>query len=461
MSLLTDPIPYAEVETDEGGPEPLARPLPDSIERLLRYHAGDDAMVPPHWVRLRAARDAAVGQRLLTAWRVLLPLIQARAGQGDARVLDEAFGELRLDARDPHVQDFAAEALEEARAVGAEAVLFEAASQGRGPRFEALFARDDVPVEAHILRLSALREHGGMPWSEAFADTVGGAFPVLLPEAGRWALRLIAELHDPRARGFLERLLGTLEDDRQRAEVASCLAHPPSPDPLPEAERLPTDLEGLELGALDSRNPARQAAYLSRLAELDWSRARRLASSIATEDWRLDELVGALLNHGSRAVMAADFQARGLLSGAVTAPSGQLSARELLRRGGKVVRFDTASMEGVIDHDALAYALAEATGDALAGVDFLEEARPDRTLVLHAWDRGTHLRVALDTDRSIVDPYGLVGLINVLLRERARPERCLLAAEDKGMADVVVGPEEPLRALVEAGLLWIRSGFSW
>ena len=125
------------------------------------------------------------------------------------------------------------------------------------------------------------------------------------------------------------------------------------------------------------------------------------------------------------------------------------------------MRFDTTSMEGIVDHDALAYMLADAAGDALLGVDFLEEVLPDRTLVLNAWDGARHLQVELDTRRSIIDPYGLVGLVNVLLRERGRPERFLLAAEDRGIADVVVGPEAALRSLVDAGLLWIRSGFKW
>ncbi len=259
--------------------------------------------------------------------------------------------------------------------------------------------------------------------------------------------------------------LGTLPDERQRADVIRFLAHPPKPDEIPdEEEPLPTSMEVLELGAIDPRKPARRLAYLGRMAELDWPKARRLASSISTDEWALDEAVGALLNHASHQVMADDFVARGLIPTGVVPPAGKTSARELLRRAGKVVRFDTTSMDGTIDHDALAYLLAEATtgptGNALAGVDFLEETDGD-TLVLNAWDGKHRYQVELDTDRSIVDPYGLVGLVNVILRERGRPERCLLAAEEKGMCDVVVGPEAPLRSLVDAGLLWIRSGFKW
>lgn len=458
MNQNTAPIPYADASIDDAGRELLERPLPDSLEALRRYHDGDDAFPPPHWVRLRAAHDATLGARLIEAWRALQPLVTRATGDAS---LAEAWAELRLDAADPHVQAFALAALERGAPPEAEPMLFDAAAAGIGPRFDALFARDAAPLDAHLHRLTALREKGGMPWSEAFAKTVLDGLASLAPRVADWTLRLIAELGDPRARRFLERALGVLDDQRQRDAVVRFLSHPPSPDPEPELEPLPSSFEALELGAIDPRRPARQVAYLGHMAGLDWPRARRLASSITTDDWRLDELVGALLNHPSHALMVEDFVARGLLAAPIVPPVDSPSARELLREGGKVVRFDTTSTEGLVDHDALAYLLAEAAGDALTGVDFLEVYLPDRSLWLDAWDGARHFRVELDTRRSVVDPYGLVGLLNVLLRERGRPERFLLAAEDRGIADVVVGPEIALRGLVDAGLLWIRSSFKW
>jgi len=456
MNETNAPIPYAHGSRDTTGKNVLERPLPDSIETLKRYAAGDRAFAPPHWIRLRAPRDAAVGTRFLAALSALSPLVEASPRPD----LKDAWEELELDASDPAVQRFAAGAIELGLAPGAVVPLFQAASQGRGPRFDALFARPEAPLSAHLLRLSALRDHGGMPWSDAFAEAAGKALVTLGHDASGWVIRLIAELASPKARRFLEMQLATLPDERQRAEVIRFLAQPPAPDEPPEHEPLPTSMETLELGAIDPRKPQRRLAYLGRMAELDWARARRLASSISSDDWALDETVGALLNHASHQVMADDFAARGLLPPGVVHPPDKPSARELLRRGGKVVRFDTISMDGIIDHDALAYMLAEATGDALAGVDFLEATDRD-SLLLHAWDGPHHYQVELDTDRSIVDPYGVAGLVNVLLRERSRPERCLLAAEEKGMCDVVIGPEKALRGLVDAGLLWIRSGFKW
>lgn len=464
MNETHAPIPYADVTRDEAPSEALARPLPDTIETLMRYAAGDRAFAPPHWVRMRAPRDAAIAQRFLAALDALTPLV---AGT-DRPDLKKAWLELELDANDPATQRFAATIIEEGQHPAAAPALYLAASKGRGERFDALFARDAVPLSAYVSRLAALRELEGMPWSAAFAATLTRELPTLTREAASWLFSLVAELPAPEARRFLQ-AQATLGDERQRESVTRLLARPPTLEVAPEEEPLPTSMDKLELGAIDPRKPRLQVPYLGRIAELDWPRARRLASSIATEDWNLDETVGALLNHATQSVMIADFHKRGLIPEGVVPVPGKLSARELMRQGGRVVRFDTTSMDGIIDHDALAYALADASG-GLEGVDFLEVA-DGNALYLNAWDGrpaegeagsvGRHYQVELDTRRSIVDPYGLVGLVNVLLRDRKRPERCLLAAEEKGMCDVVVGPEAALRSLVEAGLLWIRSGFKW
>lgn len=453
------PIPYAETEHEvtclRG---PLERPLPMSREDLLRYAAGDEAFAPPHWVRLRAPRDSALEARYLATLGALAPLVERDP------TLTKAFTELELPRGESRVQRLAARALEGQLAPGAEATLFAFASGGTGARFERLFAREDVPAEAHLLRLSTLRERGGMPWSEAFARAMSRALPTLGAQPAGWALRLIAELGHAEARRFLASVAGLPDPTgRLHALAAQFLANPPAPDPLPEEEVLPTRIDDLELGALDERKPARRIACLREMARRDWGQARRLASSIQTEDWRLDELVGALLNHASRAVMTEDFVRRGLIPKDATpadAPDA-MTARELLAAHGKVVRFDTGSTEGIVDHDALAYLLSDALSPALDDVDFLEELRPDRSLVLHAWSQGRRFEVELDVRRSVVDPYGLVGLVNVLLRERGRPERCMHAAQDKALAEVVIGPESELRALVHAGLLWIRAGFRW
>lgn len=462
MDLTTAPIPYAQVIVDDLPRALLELPLPTTIDELLRYSDGDRAFVPPHWVRMRATRDARVGDKLLTAWRTLTPLVEGHHGE-NRRAVAEAYALLELDAADARVQAFAADAIERGLAPEATTVVFAMASQGRGARFDALFERADAPASAHLLRLSALRDHGGMPWSEAFARALTAALPNLSKEAAGWVLRFLSELTDARARRYLQ---GLAQDARWAPEVQRVLALAPEVPASDDGDELPTSIERLELGAIDPRQPRRQTRYLGRMAELDWPRARRLASSIATEDWRLDETVGALLNHPSHQAMADDFLARGLLSAPVEPPAGQPAARELLRKGGKVVSFDITSTEGVIDHDALAYRLLDAVFAAPSGLgtaadegpDFLEEAEA-RALCLHAWLGDKHYRTELDVRRSVVDPYGLVGLFNVLMRQLGRPERGLLAAEDKGQCDVVVGPEKVLRELVDAGLLWIRSGF--
>ena len=159
MNETNAPIPYADVSRDEAGKTQLERPLPDSIATLMRYAAGDRAFAPPHWIRLRAPRDAAVGARFLAALRALTPLVEASSRPD----LAEAWAELELDANDPMVQRFAADAIEQGLAPEAATPLFAAASRGRGPRFDALFARPEAPLSAYLLRLSALREHGGMP----------------------------------------------------------------------------------------------------------------------------------------------------------------------------------------------------------------------------------------------------------------------------------------------------------
>lgn len=458
MSLTTAPIPYAEPAIDppaHPGREVLTRPLPTTLSELTRYAAADPAFSPPHWIRLRAPRDPAVAARLLDAYATLAPLVAAAADPA----LDEALAELTLRASDPDAQRFAAATLEARTAPGAEPMLYATAAHGLGPRFDALFAREDVPLAARLLRLTAMRDHGGMAWSDAFSAALFDALPTLPGVQAAWVIRFIAELADPRARRFLERALATLEHESLRADIVRFLASPPRREHDDDDALLPTSMDALELGAIDPRKPARQVACLARIAELDWPRARRLASSISTESWRLDELVGALLNHGSLQVMADDLLARDLLPRPTEPAPGLLSARELMRAAGRVVRFDITATEGVVDHDALAYRLADAAAPALTGVDFLEEYLPDGAIRLHAFDGPTHYQLDLDTRRWVIDPYGLVGLLNTLLRARSRPERCLLAAEDKGLCDVVVGPEPALRQLVDAGLLWIRAGF--
>lgn len=451
-------LPYADVVRDERPPDGLTRPLPHTLDELTRYAAADDAFAPPHWVRMRAPRVAALGDRFVASLNALWPLVRDR----DDETITKAWTELELDPKDPHVQRFAADRLEAGAPAGATAPLFDAASHGRGARFDALFTRLDAPLSAHLKRLGALRESGGMPWSDAFAKALGDGLSTLATKPLGWALRFVAELQDERAQRFLWTALERLTDEGLRKDVQQLLAHPPvlmrDPDDEPDA---PDSFDKLELGAIDPRKPAYQAACLARMAELDWARARRLATSIETEDWRLDEVVGALLNHGSAKVMADDFLARGLLLRPAEVPARRPTARELMRAGGRVVRFDTTSTEDVIDHDHLAYKLADAAGDALAGVDFLEEFLPGGRIRLHAWAGGTHYQTELDVRRSVIDPYGLVGLFNVVLRDLERPERGVLAAEDGGMCDVVVGPEKVLREVVKAHLMWIRSGFRW
>ncbi len=471
MKATIAPIPYAVASPSKLDRALFLRPLPDSIAALLRYHAGDEAFPPPHWVRMRAPRDAAIGERLVAAWTALTALVEA-----DARPdLPKAWAQLALDAKDPVVQTFAADAIESGRAPDALTMLYAAASQGRGERFDALFARAEVPIAAHLLRLSALNDHGGMPWSDAFANAlrqaIGGTS--VTEAAIAWALRLVSELRDPRARRFLDGIAATATE-RLRSEIALLLTVPPTSVVDVDDDPLPTSMDGLELGALDPRRPERRVPSLSRMAALDWPRARRLASAITTEDWQLDELIGALLNHMSLSAMADDFVRRGLIAAPPTPPTLP-SARELMRNAGKVVRFDTTSIEGIVDHDRLAYTLVEAMGQSGSSnqpsnqpstqpsnqIDFLEEYTADHRLLLHAWDGPRSFMVELDTSRSVIDPYGLVGLVNVVMRERGRPERGLLAAENKGMCDVVVGPESALREIVDAGLLWIRAGFKW
>lgn len=324
----------------------------------------------------------------------------------------------------------------------------------------------DAPLTAHLLRLSALRDHGGMTWSTSFETRVEASIGSLTPEAAAWTVRLVAELVEGRAKAFLARLTETHAGTAIGQAASRFLADPPTFAPeAGDDEAFPLDVESLELMALDTRKPARRVLALGAMAELDWARARRLASSIASDEWRLDEAVGALLIYPTRATMLEDFVHRGLIAADHdTVPRHRTSARELLRHHGRMARFDTTSpdgLEGIVDHDALAYRLARLAGEALEGVDFLEELDNGESVALEAWCDGKHYRAALDTSRSIIDPYGLLGLLNTIAKDRGSRLRFMLAAEDKAVADVVVGPEAELRGLVDSGLLWIKTSFRW
>jgi len=461
MREATAPIPYASAEVDDVAPTRLMQPLPMTLRELERFAQEDEDFLPPHWVRMRLAVDPEVGAAWLQSLRALAPLVTP----GD-KASEEALEVLIPDSRREGIAGFAAQAVDNEPPGPVADHLFALAASGRGERGDRVFERMDVPVSAHLLRLSTLRDHGGMPWSEAFETRVFSAMGSLPREAQAWTVRLVAELKDPAARAFLVRLEAAVSAAPLGAEIRRFLAEPPTFElPAFEEDPLPDDIEALELLALDPRKPERRVLALGAMADRDWPRARRLASSIASDEWRLDEVVGALLIHPSRSVMLEDFERRGLIGdGSIALPKYRPSARELMRRHGRVVRFDTASQEGldgIVDHDALAYRLARIAPVTFEGVDFLEELDNGESIALEAWVDGRHYRVELDTGRSVIDPYGLLGLLNVIARDRKRPERFMLAAADKSVADVVVAPEKELRSLVDAGLLWIRAGFKW
>lgn len=462
MREATSPIPHAPVSIDDEAPHRLMRRLPEDLAELARFAREDDEFLPPHWVRMRVTADPSVTQGFLAALRRLAPLV----GPLDAEV------EKTLESLlpDPAREGVAAMAL---AALASEAPgptadrLFALAVRGRGPAFDAAFSRDDVPLSAHLLRLSALRDKGGMTWSEAFATRVSAGLPAMTREAQAWTVRLIGELKDPQALAYLRELHARSEGTPLFDEVARILANPPTFVLPPDVgDELPSDIESLELIVLDTRKPERRVLALGAMAALDWNRARRMASSLEAEEWRLDEVAGALLNYPSLAIMREDFERRGLIpsDSGIASPKLRPSARELMRRHGRVVRFDTTSpdgLDGVVDHDALAYRLAAMAGDCFDGFDFLEELKDGESVGLDAWGHGRHYRAELDTSRSIIDPYGLVGLLNSIARDRLRPERFMFAAEDKAVADVVSGDERELRGLVAAGLMWIKTSFKW
>ena len=461
MREATAPIPYAPVEIDDNPPLRLMRGMPGDLSELARYAREDEEFLPPHWVRMRLSSDPDVGRVFLEALRKIAPMVDPN----DAAA-EEAMKALLPDVRRDGVARFAVDAL---RNEGPGAVadrLFALAASGRGRDFDHAFERSDTPVSAHLLRLSALRDHGGMPWSEAFEQRVGAAIGSLASEAAAWTVRLVAELEAPQAKAFLAHLTEAHAGSAIALAAARFLETPPTFAPeVDDEDAMPTSIEALELLSLDTRKPTRRVLALGAMADLDWARARRLASSIATDEWRLDEAVGALLIYPSRAMMLEDFAHRGLIPADTThAPPHRPAARELLRAHGRMIRFDTTSpdgLEGVVDHDALAYRLARMAGDCFAGIDFLEELDRGESVALEAWGHGRHYRAPLDTSRSIIDPYGLLGLLNAVARDLGRPERFMLAAEDKAIADVAVGPEAELRGLVDAGLMWIRSSFRW
>ncbi len=458
----TAPIPYAPAFVEDGLPTRLLAEMPQTLDELALYAKGDERFPLPHWVRMRAAKDPSVGSRYLASLRALAPLVSPTDDEREAELR-----ELSLDPKNKAVQYFACWTLQNESPGPVADRLFAFASAGLGPDFNRLFERPDVPLSAHLLRLSALRDFGGMPFSESFANRVRAGLGSLSKEAAAWTVRLIAELRGPSIRAFLETLATEAREPSIAADIRRFIANPPSPDPLEvDDDPMPTSLEALELLALDERKEAKRQARrvmaLGALAELDWNRARRLGSSISTDDWRLDETLGALLNYPTRHAMQVDLYDRRLIEDMTQPPpTNQPSARELMRSQGRILRFDTTSIDGIVEHDQLAYLLAEILPDTFEGVDFLEIVHPDQTCTLHAWADGRHYQHDLDTHRSVIDPYGLVGLVNLIARDRGRPERFMLAAEDKGMCDVVAGPEAELRGLVNAGLLWIRAAFRW
>ena len=135
------------------------------------------------------------------------------------------------------------------------------------------------------------------------------------------------------------------------------------------------------------------------------------------------------------------------------------TVEDLLTSAGVATRFDTETGQFPNEHDVLLAELAELTGPLLEDVVFEERAPLDEggAYVLRAYDRGQRLSARARNLGDWFDVGAVIGLLNVVLRDRGSELRFVSAPTGDQTALLIVAPKQALIAARTEGLIRFQS----
>lgn len=335
---------------------------------------------------------------------------------------------------------------------------FEVAIEGQIPlvrRVGVLLGRMKDPRALRTL----LAIHGRLTSEDARASLLVGLHDSDDPQARRlfeWACQRPAMEHDPLCRST----------DQPRTS-----RRPAAPR---ELEALVRDWS-TDVQALVREQPARRARIVSilercaaspthegalcltRLALLDRPRATRIAQRMLPSLEPSSPIYDAafpLARYPEPGALAARLLELKLISQPVREEPGT-TVEDLLTSAGAATRFDTETSQYPNEHDVLLEELADLTGPLLDDVVFEERAPVDETgaYVLRAYDRGYRISTRARNNGDWYDLDAVIGLLNVLLADRASELRFVSVPTGDQTALVVVAPRQALIDARAEGLL--------
>jgi hypothetical protein len=500
-------IPYATVErTPARVPARFEAPLPRSVAEFASFGQGDPRFPPPSHVRdLVALGDAAMQGRYREA------MLQAVGAGATAAQVRESYGALLEFQEGAALCGFGARLVAEPipDAVKASAWEWLAACESAGAA--ELFEGAEVPPFALVKRANETSLAGRpVSWSDRLDAAVRhviangtllearvAAFTLVGTRDPR-AVRTLVAVHPkvPAERG-LEIAMALHDSQDERAHElfrAACATKPSDPSCTPSpagADTQGPDLsKGLEAAALDDEvgleelvaaaadrreevvralsrcvreaRPARRAACLRELARLDRPLAAREAGTFTPPeepDADLVELLASLRGFASPKALEDRMRTWALLAASPAVEPAGVTALDVLMGAGRVHAFDAETGMFPNGHDSLLRSLAALGGPGLQGVVF-EELPPTEEgdeakepYVVNAYVDGQKVTVRARNFGDWYDVEAVLGLVNVLSRDRKSDVRFLTRATGDQMVMVVAGPEAGLRAMTEAGLL--------
>jgi hypothetical protein len=301
---------------------------------------------------------------------------------------------------------------------------------------------------------------------------------------------------DRARRAAIGRALGVLSDPRARAAArVSCMEERRGPPELCDTEgSLDTTLRILDSASYVLRHPAERELVLAQLeacargpdgdapfiaiclrdvAELDWNRARVIAADLGTSGWAVSRLSGSvtdpsadafvatLARFPSRDALALTLRSRGLLGAPRPTSRPPVTIGQTMVAHGRGWSLADASPYGG-GHDRLARHLARLAGGVLDDVSF-DEILPDRgevlpfprSMELVAYARSERFATLTSSDGDLYDLSAVVGLLNVLLRERGSDLRYVVVEDPFVEELVVVGSAPALLSAIAEDLLHV------
>jgi hypothetical protein len=337
-----------------------------------------------------------------------------------------------------------------------------------GPETEALFAREDAPLESVLQHYSVFSSPRFTPALEkAVRRILAQNLQELFQEAERYvsasqeavARELREELWrraDGEVRAGLEKEAARQESARRRTEERP-LKCPP----------VPTKPEGISDLALSQ--------CLEQWAASNWAAATRFAISASRSPELQDsdkERLATLRNFPSLAAMTDWARERRLLPAAAPNLADDPESfflSGIMEQAQRAFRVELGEVDFPRRHDELLVTLAWTVRPELAGVVFeqlppkraprtLDEAPLSEEYTLRAYADGQRFSVKAQNAYSLHDIGAVLGLLNQVLEARGSSHRFVVLDTDFWVVTVVLGPEAALREADARGLWRLGDG---